>query len=71
VHLYRSLGWQPPTFAHLPLLLNRDRRKLSKRDGASTVEAFRVCVWSDGAVHCCPLNPVSLLQDSCGNMIHF
>ncbi|MCA1644978.1 MAG: glutamate--tRNA ligase [Chloroflexi bacterium] len=29
--LYRFLGWTPPRFAHLPLLRNRDRSKISKR----------------------------------------
>jgi glutamyl-tRNA synthetase len=29
--LYQFLGWQPPEFAHLPLLRNRDRSKISKR----------------------------------------
>ncbi|NTX04029.1 MULTISPECIES: glutamate--tRNA ligase [Myxococcus] len=29
--LYQALGWQPPEFAHLPLILGPDREKLSKR----------------------------------------
>jgi glutamyl-tRNA synthetase len=29
--LYRFFGWTPPQFAHLPLLRNRDRSKISKR----------------------------------------
>jgi glutamyl-tRNA synthetase len=29
--VYRALGWQPPEFAHLPLILGPDREKLSKR----------------------------------------
>ncbi len=29
--LYQFFGWQPPRFAHLPLLRNRDRSKISKR----------------------------------------
>jgi glutamyl-tRNA synthetase len=29
--LYRFLGWQPPRYAHLPLLRNTDRSKISKR----------------------------------------
>jgi glutamyl-tRNA synthetase len=34
VMLYRSFGWTPPLFAHLPLLLKPDGKgKLSKRDG--------------------------------------
>ncbi|XP_022444247.1 probable glutamate--tRNA ligase, mitochondrial isoform X5 [Delphinapterus leucas] len=38
--LYRALGWQPPRFAHLPLLLNRDGSKLSKRQGDIFLEHF-------------------------------
>jgi len=34
IMLYRSFGWDPPQFAHLPLLLKPDGKgKLSKRDG--------------------------------------
>jgi glutamyl-tRNA synthetase len=29
--LYRFFGWEPPRFAHLPLLRNKDRSKISKR----------------------------------------
>ncbi|MCS7169756.1 MAG: glutamate--tRNA ligase, partial [Candidatus Kapabacteria bacterium] len=39
--LYRAFGWEPPQFAHLPLLLNPDRSKLSKRHGDVAVEDFR------------------------------
>jgi glutamyl-tRNA synthetase len=35
--LYQALGWQPPLFAHLPMLLGKDRSKLSKRHGATSV----------------------------------
>ena len=38
--LYQALGWQPPQFAHLPLLLNRDGSKLSKRQGDIFLEHF-------------------------------
>lgn len=31
--LYEYFGWKPPQFAHLPLLLNSDHSKLSKRQG--------------------------------------
>jgi glutamyl-tRNA synthetase len=39
--LYRWLGWDPPEYAHLPLLLNPDRSKMSKRKGDVSVEAYR------------------------------
>jgi glutamyl-tRNA synthetase len=32
--LYKAFGWQPPKFAHLPMVLGSDRSKLSKRHGA-------------------------------------
>jgi glutamyl-tRNA synthetase len=38
--LYEFFGWEPPKFAHLPLLLNPDRTKLSKRQGDVAVEDY-------------------------------
>ena len=39
--LYRALGWEPPSFAHLPLLVNDDGTKLSKRQGSLHVEELQ------------------------------
>ena len=39
--LYRALGYEPPVFAHSPLILNPEGRKLSKRDGATSVAEFQ------------------------------
>jgi glutamyl-tRNA synthetase len=39
--LYESFGWEIPVFAHLPLLLNADRSKLSKRQGDVAVEDYK------------------------------
>lgn len=41
VYLYEALGWQAPTFVHLPNILNKDKKKLSKRQGDVAVEDFR------------------------------
>lgn len=41
VLLYDYFGWEKPIFAHLPLLLNPDRSKLSKRQGDVAVEDYR------------------------------
>jgi glutamyl-tRNA synthetase len=41
VLLYDALGWERPKFAHLPLLLNPDKTKLSKRQGDVAVEDYR------------------------------
>jgi nondiscriminating glutamyl-tRNA synthetase len=38
--LYKALGWEPSQFSHLPLLLNADKCKLSKRQGDVSVEDF-------------------------------
>lgn len=38
--IYDAFGWEPPTFAHLPLLLNPDKSKLSKRQGDVAVEDY-------------------------------
>ncbi len=39
--IYRALGVEPPLFAHMPLMLGKDRTKLSKRHGALPVLAYR------------------------------
>jgi len=40
VLLYKAFGWKVPQFAHLPLLLNADKSKLSKRQGDVAVEDY-------------------------------
>ena len=39
--LYQYFGWEMPLIAHLPLLLNPDKSKLSKRQGDVAVEDYR------------------------------
>lgn len=36
----RALGAEPPTYAHIPLILGPDKKRLSKRHGAASVEEF-------------------------------
>mgnify|MGYP001359709662 CR=1 FL=1 len=38
--IYRALGWDVPKMAHVPLILNRDKSKLSKRQGDVAVEDY-------------------------------
>jgi nondiscriminating glutamyl-tRNA synthetase len=40
IQLDRALGWEPPVFAHVPMILGPDGSRLSKRHGATSVEAF-------------------------------
>lgn len=38
--LHKMLGWKMPVYAHVPLILNPDRTKLSKRKGDVSVEGY-------------------------------
>ncbi|HYC79664.1 MAG TPA: glutamate--tRNA ligase [Candidatus Binatia bacterium] len=38
--LYKAFGWELPIYGHLPLLLSRTRKKLSKREGDVAVREF-------------------------------
>ncbi|HEX9664503.1 MAG TPA: glutamate--tRNA ligase, partial [Patescibacteria group bacterium] len=38
--LYRALGWPTPQFAHIPLILGKNKAKLSKRDGDVAVDDY-------------------------------
>lgn len=41
IYLYEAFGWEKPIYVHLPTVLNKDRKKLSKRQGDVSVEDFR------------------------------
>jgi len=41
IHIYQALGINPPEFAHIPMILGKDRTRLSKRHGATSVLAYR------------------------------
>ncbi|MBU1018459.1 MAG: glutamate--tRNA ligase [Patescibacteria group bacterium] len=40
IALYQAFGWEIPQFAHIPLLLNLDKSKLSKRQGDVAAEDY-------------------------------
>ena len=40
IELYRALGATPPNFAHIPLILNRDGSKMSKRDEGASIATY-------------------------------
>ena len=40
IEIVRALGAKPPTYAHIPLILNRDGSKMSKRDEGARVEYY-------------------------------
>ena len=41
IPLYGVLGYEPPQFAHLPMILGSDRAKLSKRHGATSIMEYQ------------------------------
>lgn len=41
LQLYSAFGFQPPEFAHLPMITGPDRAKLSKRHGATAIGEYR------------------------------
>lgn len=41
VYLYEAFGWQAPTFMHMPLLLGKDGKKLSKRKNPTSIFFYR------------------------------
>ena len=61
--LYNFFKWEIPIFAHLPLLLNPDRSKLSKRQGDVSVEDYR----SKGYLKEALVNFVALLGWNAGD----
>ncbi|GBE05533.1 MAG TPA: glutamate--tRNA ligase [Nitrospirae bacterium] len=41
MQLYAAIGYEVPKFAHLPMILGPDRKRLSKRHGAMSVDAYK------------------------------
>lgn len=39
--IYQALGWPEPYFAHVSLILGKDRSKMSKRHGATAIEQYQ------------------------------
>jgi len=63
VLLFRALGAEPPVFAHLPLILNPDRSKMSKRKSQTAVDAYR----EQGYIQEAIVNHLALLGWSSGD----
>jgi len=39
--MYQAFGWQPPAFAHVGLLMDQNKQKLSKRTGTIDISHWR------------------------------
>jgi glutamyl-tRNA synthetase len=48
--LYGALGHMPPVFAHTPLILNQEGKKLSKRDGVTSISDFQAMGYTADAL---------------------
>lgn len=57
VQLYKAFAWNQPVFAHLPIILGRDKSKISKREGAKSVLEYR----EDGYLKEAILNYMALI----------
>jgi glutamyl-tRNA synthetase len=60
--LYEALGWEPPRFAHVPVVLGEDGQKLSKRRGARNILEYRDLGYLPAAL----VNAMALLGWSSG-----
>ncbi len=60
--LFRGLGFEPPAFAHLPLILNPDRTKMSKRKSQTAIADYR----AEGFIPEALVNYLALLGWSTG-----
>jgi glutamyl-tRNA synthetase len=59
IELYEFFGWQPPQFAHVPLVVGPDGRRLAKRHGDTRLSQLR-----EAGV--APERVIGLLAQSCG-----
>jgi glutamyl/glutaminyl-tRNA synthetase len=50
LQLYRALGVTPPRYGHIPLILNKDGSKMSKRDQGASLNAYMELGYSPEAV---------------------
>jgi glutamyl-tRNA synthetase len=41
IPMYKALGYEVPDFAHVPMILGSDKKRLSKRHGATSVMVYR------------------------------
>lgn len=81
LYLYRLLGFCPPRFAHVPLLVNRSGVRLSKRERACDLGYLRTCyspeqifgrlAFAAGLIdQAVPISLLELLQEFCWEKLH-
>lgn len=63
IPMYRALGYEVPEFAHVPMILGADKKRLSKRHGATSVMDYKVMGYLPEAM----VNYLVRLGWSCGD----
>ena len=73
--LYEALGWNIPTWWHLPLVLGADKKRLAKRHGDSRLETFRnegipperiiglIATWCNIQDNLTPMNAITFCKE--------
>ena len=67
VHMMKALGYKTPTYTHIPLIMGEDRKRLSKRHGATSTYDFR----SEGILPISIINYLARLGWAEGNKEKF
>lgn len=67
IQLYQALGYPLPIFAHVPMILGADKKRLSKRHGATSVMAYKETGYLPDAL----LNYLARLGWSCKDQEEF
>jgi glutamyl-tRNA synthetase len=65
--IYNSMEWMEPVFAHVPMILGPDGKRLSKRHGATAIQAYR----DEGFLPSAMINFLALLGWNPGDDIEF
>ncbi|MCK5147431.1 glutamate--tRNA ligase [bacterium] len=63
IQIYRALNWEVPCFGHVPMILGPDKKRLSKRHGATSVSQYK----TDGFLAEALINYLALLSWSPGD----
>ena len=67
IHMMNALGYNPPIYTHLPLIMGEDKKRLSKRHGATSTYDLK----KEGLLPISVINHLSRLGWSSGNKEKF
>ena len=67
--LHRALGADPPRFAHHPLVLDAEGKKLSKRDASTAVDTWRAAGVEASEIHANLARSIGLAGDNTRRLV--